>query len=154
MIFTTDRDAREFRRIRRKLDTIRGGPGVLVTNAPEALCISVSPPNRVGGIAAQPTLFAVKITKTGGADGTSTTQATWSYTVKDLLGVTLGTSVNLRNTANGNRPNGKTTFQSADSYGLAFYDGATLVLWDAGEVPTVDTCSDIAGSASWSFYGW
>jgi hypothetical protein len=73
--------------------------------------------------------FPVKVTKTGGSDGTNTTAASWTYTVKNLDDVELGTGVSLAKP----RPYGKMTYGS--SHGLAFYDGATLKLWDAGEVP-------------------
>jgi hypothetical protein len=33
------------------------------------------------------------------------------------------------------------TYYASGGYGLAFYDGATLKLWDAGEIPTVGVCS-------------
>jgi hypothetical protein len=81
--------------------------------------------------------FAVKVEKTGGSDGTSTTAASWTYTVKDLAGTSLGTAV----AQSRPRPNGKMTFQTGSSgYGTAFYDGATLKLWDAGEVEGTGAC--------------
>lgn len=81
-------------------------------------------------------VFPVKITKTGGSNGTKTTTASWVYTVTTLAGTTIGTSVVLTRP----RPKGTATFQVSDSYGEAFYDGAALVLWDAGEIYGTGTC--------------
>lgn len=84
------------------------------------------------------TTFPVKVTKDGGSDGNQSGAATWTYTVKDLAGTTLGTTVSPIKT----RPNGKMTYAGADSYAIAFYDGATLKLWDVVEVPgTVGACA-------------
>lgn len=89
-------------------------------------------------VAPPPGLFPVKVTKDGGSDGTSSAAASWTYTVKTLAGSTLGTGVAVTRP----RPNGKMTYQSGSSgYGLAFYDGTTLKLWDAGEVPTSGACT-------------
>lgn len=78
--------------------------------------------------------FPVKVTKTGGSDGTKTTAATWVYTVKDMNESVLGTNVNVART----RPNGKMAFGT--TYGLAFYDAGVLKLWDAGERPGTGSC--------------
>lgn len=87
--------------------------------------------------------FAVKVQQTGGSNGTDTTTATYTYTVRTLPwngtsgGETLGTNVPVSRP----RPNGLMTVQAGSTgYGLAFRDGSTLILWDAGEVPdtTVD----------------
>ena len=86
-------------------------------------------------------VFPVTVEKTGGADGTQTTPATWSYTVRckgwDGTAATLGTGVSLARP----RPNGKMTFQAGSAgFGEAFYDGVTLKLWDAGEVMNLGVC--------------
>lgn len=84
------------------------------------------------------TTFPVKVTKDGGSDGNQSGAATWTYTVKDLAGTTLGTAVSPIKT----RPNGKMTYAADNSYAIAFYDGATLKLWDVTEVPgTVGACA-------------
>ncbi len=80
--------------------------------------------------------FFVKVQKDGGADGTSTSAASWTYTVRTLdASSTLGTSVEVvrpRNAA------GKVDYQSGSTgYGVAFWDGNTLKLWDAGERPVL-----------------
>lgn len=82
-------------------------------------------------------LFLVKVTKDGGSNGNKTTAATWTYTVKNLAGSTIGTTVALTRP----RPYGTATYQAADSYGIAFYDGATLKLWDAGEIYGTGGCA-------------
>lgn len=82
--------------------------------------------------------FAVWVEKDGGSDGNSTTAASYTYTVKTAdQAVTLGTTVALARP----RPVGKMTYQASGGYGLAFCDGTTLKLWDAGEIPTVGVCS-------------
>jgi hypothetical protein len=84
--------------------------------------------------------FPVQVTQAGGADGTATSPASWTYTVKTVDGtVTLGTNVAL----NRPRPNGSMAVNSASpAFGLAFMDStAALRLWDAGEVPNTDACS-------------
>jgi hypothetical protein len=82
-------------------------------------------------------LFGVKVEKDGGAQGTSSTPATWTYTVRTLLGEVLGGAVALARP----RPNGKMTFQAGSSgYGTAFFDNTALGLWDAGEIPVAGPC--------------
>ena len=82
-------------------------------------------------------LFPVRVTKDGGVQGTKVTKATWTYTVNDLDGNELGTTVGLAHM----RPNGTMAFPDDDSYGVAFYDGSTLILWDANEVPGRGGCT-------------
>lgn len=89
-------------------------------------------------------IFPVQVEKTGGADGTKTTKATWTYTVKTLGGASLGTGVAVTRP----RPNGKMVFQPGTfaggnaGYGTGFFaaDGTTFILWDAGEVYTTGSC--------------
>lgn len=81
--------------------------------------------------------FPVQVEKTGGSNGTATTPASYTYTVRDLQGNTLGTAVPVTRP----RPNGEMTYQAGSSgYGLAFYasDGSTLILWDAGEIESTE----------------
>ena len=85
--------------------------------------------------------FAVKVEQTGGS-GTPT--ANFTYTVRTLPwngtsgGATLGTGVAVSRP----RPAMAMIAQSGSTgYGIAFYDGATLRLWDAGEVIDVEGCS-------------
>lgn len=87
-------------------------------------------------------MFQVTVEKTGGSDGTQTTKATWTYTVRDLTGaITLGTA----KAQTKPRSNGSMTFQaSTTGIGLAYYSAppyssSTLVLWDAGEVLNTGT---------------
>ena len=88
--------------------------------------------------------FAVKVEQTGGSQGTASTAASYTYTVRTLPwngtsgGATLGTGVAVSRP----RPIGEMTVQAGSTgYGLAFYDGTTLRLWDAGEVEIVEGCS-------------
>lgn len=80
--------------------------------------------------------FPVTVEKDGGANGTATTVATYTYTVRTPDGVTtLGTAVALTRP----RAKGMVIFQPSNTgYGLAFYRGTTLILWDAGEVEDTD----------------
>jgi hypothetical protein len=88
--------------------------------------------------------FPVKVQQTGGSQGTGTTPASYTYTVRTLAwngtsgGETLGTGV----AQSRPRPNGRVTFQAGSTgYGVAFYDGSTLRLWDAGEIPITNECT-------------
>lgn len=127
----------EWERIRRKVDTLRGD-GVTNTRDAISICNPVRKPTdgqRSPGIAG---LFPVKVQKDGGSDGSASTAASWTYTVRDLGGNTLGTTIAVVCP----RPNGKMTYQSGSSgYGLAFYDGGTLKLWSAGETETTGACT-------------
>jgi hypothetical protein len=87
-------------------------------------------------------LFPVKVAKTGGVQGTQTTPATWTYTVRELSGggefypqsessadgAIAGEDVEVVLT----RPDGQ--FMPGEDYGVAFFHGQTLKLWDAGEL--------------------
>ena len=89
--------------------------------------------------------FAVKVEQTGGSNGTDTTTASYTYTVRTLPwngtsgGETLGTGVVV------SRPReiGFVTVQAGSTgYGVAFYDGLTLRLWDAGEIYGTEECPE------------
>lgn len=89
--------------------------------------------------------FPVKVEKDGGSDGTASSAATYTYTVRTLPwngssgGATLGTSVVVSNP----RDNGAVIFQTGSvGYGEAFYDGSTLRLWDAGEKYATYDCEN------------
>lgn len=80
-------------------------------------------------------LFAVALTQTGGSDGSASAAASYTYTVKTIdSATTLGTGVGQTRP----RPNGLVV---PGTKGLAYYDGTTLKLWDAGEVPETAACS-------------
>ena len=87
--------------------------------------------------AAAAPVFAVNVTRDGGSDGSQTTAASWTYTVKTIDGsVTLGTGVAVARP----RPNG--SMLTGSGFGLAFFDAVgTLRLWDAGETPATTACS-------------
>jgi hypothetical protein len=80
--------------------------------------------------------FPVKIAKDGGAQGTQSAAATWTYTVKTLAGDTIKATVPLARP----RPVGTATVQADDSFGLAFYAGGDIKLWDAGEIYGAAPC--------------
>jgi hypothetical protein len=80
--------------------------------------------------------FPVKVEYTSGLNGDDSNPAQYLYTVRNLAGTTIGTSIALGRP----RPNGSMIYQAGSSgYGVAFYDGLTLKLWDAGEVPDTGT---------------
>ena len=90
--------------------------------------------------AAGPIIFPVRVSKDGGADGTASSPASWTYTVQSLDGATtLDAGVALARP----RPNGSMLTQNASpAFGLAFFDStAALRLWDAGEVPATTACT-------------
>jgi hypothetical protein len=99
-----------------------------------------SPPRLIVLIdSAGPILFPVRITKDGGADGTQSTPATWTYTVMSIDGVNAwGTQVPIARP----RPNGSMIPQTATpAFGLAFVDASGIPrLWDAGEVQNTTAC--------------
>ena len=89
---------------------------------------------------AGPVFFPVRISNDGGADGTQTAPASWTYTVNTIDGLTsCGTFIPLARP----RPNGSMLVQTASpAFGSAFVDaGGTLRLWDAGEVPNTTACT-------------
>lgn len=94
-------------------------------------------------------LFPVKVERagTGNTNGTSSTPANYTYTVRRIEWTGSGTSADYELGTNvpqtRPRPNGPVTYQAGSTgYGVAFYDGGTLKLWDAGEIPqTVVGCT-------------
>lgn len=82
-------------------------------------------------------VFPVTLSQTGGSAGNSSSGATFTYTVKDLSGVTLASGVN-PTAGLYKRPSiGKMVAATA---GLAFINGSTLVLTWVNEVPAVKKC--------------
>jgi hypothetical protein len=95
--------------------------------------------------ASLPTL--VKVTKDGGVSGDAATECTWTYTVKDLAGNTLGTTMTpqvprLHFTAYWYAGETRTLPNVATSiYGLAAMDGGTTLLLQCfGEIGKDDAC--------------
>jgi hypothetical protein len=122
------------------LEELTGGPRLAVNSIVAGMFgpetgDSHTPVILVSGGGSSGQMFAVKVSNPSGSNGTTTTAANYTYTVKDLAGNTIGTGVALSRP----RPNGAVTTQS-DGYGVAFYDGTTLKLWDAGEIPQTATC--------------
>lgn len=89
----------------------------------------------------QDEVFIANIQKDGGSDGTTSSPASWTYTIK-RLGTTVATGV----VQDKPRPNGSMTpgdlVAGSAGFGLCFYgsDGA-VHLWDAGEVEKTSTCA-------------
>lgn len=81
-------------------------------------------------------LFAVKVTKTSGSAGSCSTTCDFTYTVKNLALDTIASSVTPKQKRIDNI---EYTVPSADSLGVAYYDGANVVcLYSvAEEVPKV-----------------
>jgi hypothetical protein len=88
-------------------------------------------------------LFPVKVAQTGGTQGTQTTPATFTYEVRELAG---GGAFYPQSTSEAGgavagddvpvvvqRPNGQ--FHAGEDYGIAFWHGPALKLFDAGETP-------------------
>ncbi len=89
--------------------------------------------------------FTVKIEKDGGVDGTVSAAATYTYTVRTLPwngssgGAVLGTTVALATP----RSFGAVVFQTGSvGYGEVTYDGSTLKLLNAYEVPRTFDCDN------------
>lgn len=80
--------------------------------------------------------FPIYVEKTGGSDGTATSAASWTYTLRHYTGAqTLATgAAQVRP-----RPNGQMTYQSgSNGIGVGFYQGSNVALWDAGEVEATE----------------
>lgn len=98
--------------------------------------------------ACSPGNFAVKVEKTSGSNSTSpSTTASYGYTARLIAWTGSGTSVDfeLGTSLAPNKPRekGDRGFQSGTTgYGIAFYAGSTLVLWDAGETVGGEECEE------------
>lgn len=89
-----------------------------------------------------PAMFAVRVRKDGGINGTATTLATFTYSVWTLCGAVLGTAM----TPQHPRPMGALKYineegysssssQVGDGYGVGFFNiDGSFKLWSAGEV--------------------
>lgn len=115
----------------RPLSNIIGGGGTKVTQFPSGTTVWSEdiPPTSRG-------IFPVRVVQVGGADGSGSSAATWTYDVYRPSGnpaadATEGQKIGTAVAVSKPRPNGKMI--PGDKYGLAFYDGTTLTLWDAGE---------------------
>jgi hypothetical protein len=119
-------------RVRAKLNAVVDAVNYLLRGGGETRALGTVMPAQTDGV------FPVWVENDGGDDGTASAAATYTYTVKTVdQATTLGTTVAVTRP----RPYGKVTYYASGGYGLAFYDGATLKLWDAGEIPTVGVCS-------------
>jgi hypothetical protein len=87
--------------------------------------------------------FPVKVEKTGGSDGSTTTAASWTYTVRSMAWTGTAGGVTLAEGAEQirPRPNGSMKFQTGSTgVGVAYREDGEVKLWDAGEVE--NTCVD------------
>lgn len=90
-----DSFAREYRRIVRKVDTIKG---LGVSNTPES--ISINPPGQVNARRARKPnddgvgFYPVLVKRNGGSAGTKTTDCTFTYDLYDLSDTTYTTKLN------------------------------------------------------------
>jgi hypothetical protein len=86
--------------------------------------------------------FPVRVVKDGGVNGDENGPATYTYTVKDLNDNVLGTGVEL----NRLRENGPIVLQedhpdnNGNVFGVAFWQGQVITLWDAGETYESEDC--------------
>lgn len=119
-----------------------GGGAVISLNINQVL-------SRIPKMGGSAELFPVRIMRDGGGNGTQTTPASWTYTVWDLNGTSLGSGITLATP----RPVGQSVFQGmagsvgdfpGDGFGLATYfdsgSGSTLELLDAYEIPAPVSC--------------
>ena len=81
-----------------------------------------------------PEMFFVRVAKTGGGDGSKAAAATWTYDLGTLAGKPLKSGVPQERA----RVVGRVV--PGSGYGLAFFDGAELKLWDAGETGRTGSC--------------
>src|SRR4051812_41748925 len=83
----TENDTREARRVSRKVDNLRGGPGILVAHTANGATISaVSKRPSRGSSGATPSVFPVKVSSDGGSAGAIGSTCSFTYTVTDLNG--------------------------------------------------------------------
>jgi hypothetical protein len=82
--------------------------------------------------------FAVLVTQTGGVAGDEDTTCTFTYTVKDLYGVTIGTVMSPEKRRFEDTPY---VAGDTDTPGSAYYDqDGVLHLYDANELPGAEEC--------------
>ena len=118
--------------------TVVGGR---VTRIGPNISIDIDPP--AGGSGGIGKVFPVTVAHDGGSDGSSTTAASWTYTVSDYeTGEEIDTGVEQQRP----RPNGKMLYQQTVNgdpmVGMAYYGrDNTLILWDAGEHPLTGVCT-------------
>ncbi len=120
-----------------QLETLRGDEQfITVRKGPGGATVALNINNVLARIPKAPLgLFVVTVLEDGGAAGDASTQCSFTYTVKDILGNTMqknatGTAAtgmtpefNLRSTT------GACTKAPDNSEAIAFYDGTNLVLW-------------------------
>jgi hypothetical protein len=82
--------------------------------------------------------FPVRVEKDGGSNGTATSVASYTYTVRDFAsGLTLATNAAQVHP----RAYGAVDFQAGtNGVGIAYQSGTSVALYLAGEVPQVSTC--------------
>ena len=122
----------------RPLANVTGGQGIKVDSGPGGIVIGVEREEADAGEDDSDMAFPVKVTNDGGTAGSDTTTCSLTYTVDDLAGNELDTDILPKQ---GRLPNCEYAVPSADSYGLACWDGEDLVLLQVyEELPLTETC--------------
>ena len=124
----------------RPLANVTGGPGVKVDSGPGGIVIGLEA-KEVQSEDEQPlgVAFAVKVTRNGGGAGSNVATCTLAYDVTDLADNAL--SAASIQPVQARLPNCEYAVPAAGSYGLACWNGNTLVLLHAyQEIPLTDTC--------------
>ena len=135
----SDRDAAELRRMRQKLDGVKGAK----SNTPRALVFAPGqqPPEETTFDDPGRFLFPVLVKSNGGSDGTSSTRATWAYDLYALGDTTYQTKLNT--TGGARQPKnspariqfGSVTKASDGSDAMGYYDkDGAIQLWSCQEV--------------------
>jgi len=123
-----------------RLEHMTGCDPITVTQTPAGITIGLGEdfPSREQ-VQGPLGVFPVLVTKDGGSAGSHESECSFTYTVKDLANVTLGTQ------RTPERPRFHWTEYaepSPDSYGLACYklNGDLILLYVLGEIPLTDKC--------------
>lgn len=92
-----------------------------------------------------PDFKLVRVEVDGGSNGTASTAASYTYRIrsKGWNGTDGGTVIAENVAVARPRPNGAVTTQDGSTgFGIAFKDGTTWKLWDAGEIPETGGCEE------------
>lgn len=112
-----------------RLDRLSVAAPLRLCNGPGGKTLSIAMPRKISGL-----LFVVNLTQTGGANGSQTTSATWTYNVTDLNGKSLGTNLSPR------RPRALGTATAA-TMGMGYFDvTGVFYLAEAWETPGSGGC--------------
>ena len=120
-------------------ENLQSGDIVAVLELPSSAGATNPTPNYLILASNSPSLFPVNLTQSGGANGTSTTAATYTYILKSLSGTTLGTTGTTPVSPQWGRTYGEV---NTATHGTAYYDASSgnVVLYQADETPMTGTC--------------